>query len=620
MAVHRRASEPVAARAGSNARRERRLDGWTIATISALVVPVLVAMVVVGRRTEPFVDDFAITQFQLRHLFTASTSLTGLYSRPGWNHPGPFMFWILEPFWLAGGRTTVGMRLAAPMVAGTFVVTALVLAARVSRAMLGLVALTIVGSLLALPIWTLQQPWNPWMVLPALLCFLVLVLRVSVGRTRDLIGVVVVGSFIVQVHVGSAALVITGGLFALISTAVDARSARALPDRWRATVALSLALGAALWIAPTLGVLRHDPGNLAVLGRYFLESGRSQVGMAHAAGIMADQFRWPPPGLGAGYREQLIFPAAYVSSRALLAIPLVLLAVGGAMGFGSPRDAGHRRRGLRIVVLAAMWFGVAVVAIAQADEPRAYTFAWVAIVASFSVVAPCFAITQWLVAIGPRDLRRAFAAAVLSACILGSLVTSIRIARSTDPPLEAAGAALVSFRSSLLDDPIGPGERVRVESAGTLPPSLGRGIVDTLDASGVRVGVPAGAARIFNRGMVMPIRSADRVWYVSQEGAVTARLAAIPGARIRWSTTPLDAAEERELVGLQSSIAQELASRGQGDLTAWLDYAFVGGGSLRRQFLAAGVDGDALSRLATLNAAVLFSGGCRCSVVEVRKR
>lgn len=77
---------------------------WVGVVVTILVVAPAIAAVIAlaGRRWYP-TDDFAIIDLRVRDVFTSQSPLTGLYSRPGWNHPGPLMFWGMAPLsWLSG--------------------------------------------------------------------------------------------------------------------------------------------------------------------------------------------------------------------------------------------------------------------------------------------------------------------------------------------------------------------------------------------------------------------------------------------------------------------------------------------------------------------------------------
>src|SRR5918998_3083802 len=74
-----------------------------VIAFAVVLVPMAVAIVeVLGRRWTP-AGDVALEMLQVSEVGTAHTPLTGAWSRWGWNHPGPLLFYVLAPFtWLFG--------------------------------------------------------------------------------------------------------------------------------------------------------------------------------------------------------------------------------------------------------------------------------------------------------------------------------------------------------------------------------------------------------------------------------------------------------------------------------------------------------------------------------------
>ena len=104
------------------------------------------------------------------------TPLLGPYSRFGWNHPGPLMFWVLAvPYHLAGGA-------AEALLASTAWVNALALGGSVGvawrRGRLPLAASTTVALMIltrAIGPEQLRDPWNPYITMLPLALFVFLV-------------------------------------------------------------------------------------------------------------------------------------------------------------------------------------------------------------------------------------------------------------------------------------------------------------------------------------------------------------------------------------------------------------------------------------------------------------
>ena len=243
---------------------------WVLAGL--ILVPLAAAAVsVLGHRWVP-TGDTAIIDLRSRDVFSLHPPLTGLFSRRGWNHPGPAMFWLLAPFALIARSAPVALRLGWILLDAVVLGAALMLAARVSRTLLLVTAITAGLSYLALPASVHRVPWNPWMPVPMLVLLLVLVVRVGNGRPRDLMGIVVLGSVMVQIHAGIAPVVVALTLLAILWAVLDARATTAGVRALRAPFLWSAALGALLWLPPVIGALTGEPGNLRVLVRYFLDA------------------------------------------------------------------------------------------------------------------------------------------------------------------------------------------------------------------------------------------------------------------------------------------------------------------------------------------------------------
>src|SRR5436305_7493624 len=98
--------------------RSRTTSGaarWVVITLAvAAVVPL--AIVVIARGLTP-VSDWASIELFVRDVGTHATPLRGAWSRYGWNHPGPLLFFVLAvPYRLSGGDPAV-LRAAAIAIA-----------------------------------------------------------------------------------------------------------------------------------------------------------------------------------------------------------------------------------------------------------------------------------------------------------------------------------------------------------------------------------------------------------------------------------------------------------------------------------------------------------------------
>src|SRR4051794_33959854 len=232
--------------------RARRALGALLAAFM-LVPPVVAVVTMWGRHWYP-VSDLAIFDMSVRDVFSAHPPLTGLWSRPGWSHPGPLAYWIVALFSAPVGAPAWATRVGAALMEGVAIGTlAWITWRRGLRLMTA--AATVTGmTYLATGPWIFRQPWNVHIPLPFFLLFLFLVVVVAEGSTRLFIAMAFVGSMIVQTHVGYTALVATGFVWAIGWTAVDTRRRGRPPDRWRSTAGWSVATLILVWLPPLIDV------------------------------------------------------------------------------------------------------------------------------------------------------------------------------------------------------------------------------------------------------------------------------------------------------------------------------------------------------------------------------
>ncbi len=196
-----------------------------------------------------------------------------------------------------------------------------------------------------------RQPWNPDVALVFFLLFVFLVCVVATGGFRQLIGMSIAGSIIVQTHVGFLPLVVAGFVWALGWAVRDWRREDVVPERWRSTVLIASVFTVLVWIPPVVGVVVHTPGNLGSLVDYFTSGSHPSVGVRQGLGIMAAEFRFVPPWLGGAVRVRFSSADAVPSSPWLLLGPFALLALGGLAAYRTQSRDDRRMVGFAAVLL-----------------------------------------------------------------------------------------------------------------------------------------------------------------------------------------------------------------------------------------------------------------------------
>ena len=162
---------------------------WLAALVIGLMIAPAVAAVVslAGRAWWP-TDDFAIIDLRVRDVFSVNTPLTGLYSRPGWNHPGPLMFWGIAPLSWLSGHATWATRVGGAILQGVALVWLGVVTARHGTRLLLAAAAVTSLTYLAHNHWLFREPWNLHIPLPFFVLFLFLSHLASVGLFRQASG------------------------------------------------------------------------------------------------------------------------------------------------------------------------------------------------------------------------------------------------------------------------------------------------------------------------------------------------------------------------------------------------------------------------------------------------
>jgi hypothetical protein len=292
-----------------------------------------------------------------------------------------------------------------------------------------------------------------------------------------------------------------------------------------------------------------------------------------------------------------------------LAVPVVLL----TLAFVTSRRT-HSSEAARRVTFATIVLVVGIVAISNADEPRAYTFRWRAVVAAFVVVVAVWS----LLPSAARHLPKV-APTIGIACMLvlvgwASIGLGVSVAdETTYQGLEQRGPVLERLMSQLRREGLPRDRRVLVQFEGDDLPSLFDGLVDQLDRAGVDVRVDPELARVFGEQRVGRPGHVDERWVVADGNVFVARVAARPGARVLAATSPLTRAEQAELDRLQLRVAAQLTALARPQDVGRLDSA-LGAYSLAS---VARIDRVALTRIAVLDRKIEQSGSCRCAVVSI---
>jgi hypothetical protein len=299
-----------------------------------------------------------------------------------------------------------------------------------------------------------------------------------------------------------------------------------------------------------------------------------------------------PPWLG-GRDPTALGLAATGASPWWLVVPVAAFAVGLAV---VRRNRGDTRPVVAMTAVAAVAVAVALVSLSQVrDEPYPYLTYWRAAVATLVLAGLGIALARARMRFRRPVLARVPGLAAGAWLLVGSVLATAAVARLDEP---VPGGRLVAPLIAAVRAQGPPPSRVLLRMA---DPGLGIGLFDTvldeLDRRPADVRVDRSLGYIVGPWRTAPPDSSDELWYVSENGALTALLAALPAARVVARSSPLDATDEARLGQLELGLAAQLRAAGQPQLVPALD------GPLADLVLGGvpGIDQLALAQVAALN-------------------
>jgi hypothetical protein len=565
------------------------------------VMPFVVAVVTRAGRDYVPVGDIALMDLRVRDVWSSNIPFVGAYSRFGWNHPGPVVYYLLAPVsGLFGGSawaTLTGNALAQ----GVIVATMAIVAWRSGGLRLLLAALALVGLAYgALGPDVVLDAWNPDLVFPLFPLFVLLAWLLACGRPSMLFGLTVVATILVQAHVGYLPLVVAAGLCAgAFALARAGRSWRS----WSRPVLWSVIALVVLWTPPIVHEFVH-PSNVRALTRGVLNADEPALGPRLSARVLAEEFTLLPPWLGGSHTLEPFGNTVAGASPAWLAIPVALM-------FLAAIATRHRRRpgSLELLALTATLAVAGFVAVARVTgTAERYVFYWRVPLALLVVFVSAWCL--WIALDLDRFVwARRIVGAVLALIIVTASVTlSTRIAtndRVTEPEALARAAIAATEQEMRMS------RGVIIRPSDTPFLGIQRALVNEFDRDGLPVQIDDGSGFIFGHAREAGPEDVEQVWFVVENGQSLSVLGAAPGARVLWNSSPLDPREEEELAVAQRELWAAVQDAGRDDLFFQLQSPLV---ALIVEDIP-GIDRALVDRVAELNARAQDDGQCRCAIV-----
>jgi hypothetical protein len=485
----------------------------------------------------------ALIELATRHA-ARGEQLLGPYSRFGFHHPGPAMFYVLAPLYAASGGLFASMLFTA-LVANTVLLGAAAWTAWRAGRGEALIPALLVLPLLALYIRPsyLCSVWNPNLAIVPFLAALLALAAVVAGRIAFLPLAVGAGSLALQCHLGVLLpLAAAGGLAAAARLVAPVRrwlglEERVVGRRWVA-VAIAAGIAVAAWTPPVVEQLTGSPGNLTRIAD-FLRRPLRPHGVVESARAVA----------GAG-GALLLAPAGARLGGPLTAVEgTVAQALGLAVALALPLALLLARRERRPFAAALAALGLAVVPAAVivvraiSGGLHEYLLRWLAAVGALGLVALGAAVAPVLAraVAGRRVVCLVGGALVLGAGLALAALSTRRVAEVVPLSRQAEGAvyrrvaaAAEACRSGIAERGLREVE-LRIDHRDAW--GLAAGLVLHLEKAGVEVSVAPGLVRVYGPrhaprepGAVLavepPGRAASGGGVVFADGRVTLRLVA----------------------------------------------------------------------------------------------
>ena len=550
-----------------------RRDPWAIA--SAVVSAVLTLVVVwpirdAGRAALHLVwrpsGDWALITLRVEDVLR-STPLTGPYSRFGWNHPGPLLYWLLAaPYHLLGDRPESVLAAAATL--NAIAVLAIGWVAW-RRGRLPLVAIVMTGLAIvehAVGPQILRDPWNPFITLLPLALFVLLAWSLVERDHWAWPALAFVGSFLLQSHVGYLPmLVLVGAAIAALwwwrrhhePTEPITRRRR------RAITTTTIAVLVACWM-PVVVDQFVGTGNLTEMFRYFTGTDDATAGPAEAFRQMARQLSFPSaPWLGdlelAGSDGALL--GTGVTALFLPALAALLAGL-----------AAWRTRCLSALRFLLVVIALAVGGLLATSQVTGILFGWIIrwwwIVACLWWVAIVWCV--WSAAMSfvrSADLSRAVTTALAALALLGTLAATrpvVAATRHTPPPGESTSIVTENFLRPVIDALRGKGP-VLLESTGSIWGDYSDALRLQLERNGIDVVVPQKDVYKFGPQRSIAERTPNATVWVVNADAIR-RFRADPEMTELGGWDPLTPAERARFFADEAVLQSQFVAAGRSDL------------------------------------------------------
>jgi hypothetical protein len=532
-----------------------------------------------------------------------TTPLLGPYSRFGWNHPGPLLYWVLAAPYHRLGWSARSMLAATAFLNATALGGSVALAWR--RGRLPLAAL----SALALSLLThtmgpelLRDPWNPYITMLPVVLFVLLCWSGVEGDRWAWPLAIAVGSFVVQSHIGYALIIVGVLLTAAVLSWRNRREVPILPVERRARallVATTILVTFVCWI-PVLIDQFFDTGNLGAIASYFLHSSDHPAGLHDAVAQAAANLPWRDSTWLGTLQPTGADGAVEGGQFVALLLPLVAFALALVAALLT-----RARSAARFQILTGVAVASGVLATSRITGPIfGYLIRWWWVLAMLwwlSIIWSFFEAAM-LASRSPAAIRRILPLVVVALGLLSSFRLASATAHAADRalPPEASNSLLLHDLLPPLIGTLGTlpeVHSVRVETVNSTWGTMADGVRFELNHKGISVVVDPGFAYKFGEQRSANRVDADAVVWVVHSDAVRI-WGQLPNVRTIAIWDPLTTEERAAYVVDETLLQQQLNAAGRPDLASALTNG--GGGVDTGSVGLPGVDQDLVTRVESI--------------------
>jgi hypothetical protein len=324
---------------------ERRAFG--VALVLVLAPLVVLAVTVLHDPPRALVRDHALIELQVRDVGRHPV-LIGLYSRDGWSHPGPLLYYTLALPYRLTGSNPAGLLLGALALNAAAMGGMAAIAKRLGgmpAALLTLVGVSIVARALGAEL--LLDPWVCFVTVLPFGLFCLLAWAMTMGEAWALPAAAGVASWLVQTHVGYAPLTTPalGAGAVWLAVVVRRRNDPAATKKLVRAVIVAVLVLAVAW-APPLWDQVFGSGNLGNAVDWFARADAGAHTLAEGGRVVFGQFAAVPDWITGKRRIGAFGGETTLRHTTLLPLLLVPFVVAAIVAW--------RRRDRAIVRLAAV--------------------------------------------------------------------------------------------------------------------------------------------------------------------------------------------------------------------------------------------------------------------------